>query len=83
MIPAGLGKGVEANMNLAVNPVQRMVADIMPNSLLNGMASLPVSSPVLANTNGEPRVSAPITVNTSNPTMAARETVRMINFAYV
>lgn len=83
MIPAGLGKGVEANMNLAVNPVQRMVADIMPNSLLNGTASLPVSSPVLANTNSEPRVSAPITVNTSDPTMAARETVRMINFAYV
>lgn len=83
MIPAGLGKGVEANMSLAVNPVQRMVADIMPNSLLNGMARLPVSSPVLANPNGEPRVSAPITVNTSDPTMAARETVRMINFAYV
>lgn len=83
MIPAGLGKGVEANMSLAVNPVQRMVADIMPNSLLNGTASLPVSSPVLANPNGEYRVSAPITVNTSDPTMAARETVRMINFAYV
>lgn len=83
MIPAGLGKGVEANMNLAVNPVQRMVADIMPNSLLNGTASLPVSSPVLTNTNSEPRVSAPITVNTSDPTMAARETIRMINFAYV
>lgn len=83
MIPAGLGKGVEANMNLAVNPVQRMVADIMPNSLLNGMASLPVSSPVLANPHSEPRVSAPITVNASDPTMAARETVRMINFAYV
>lgn len=83
MIPAGLGKGVETNMNLAVNPVQRMVADIMPNSLLNGTASLPVSSPVLANPNSEPRVSAPITVNTSDPTMAARETVRMINFAYV
>lgn len=83
MIPAGLGKGVEANMNLAVNPIQRMVADIMPNSLLNGASSFPVSSPVLANTNSEPRVSAPITVNTSDPTMAARETVRMINFAYV
>lgn len=83
MIPAGLGKGVEANMNLAVNPVQRMVADIMPNGLLNGMTSLPVSSPVLANTHSEPRVSAPITVNASDPTMAARETVRMINFAYV
>lgn len=83
MIPAGLGKGVEANMSLAVNPVQRMVADIMPNSLLNGPANLPVSSPVLANANGGPRVSAPITVNASDPMMAARETVRMINFAYV
>lgn len=83
MIPAGLGKGVEANMSLAVNPVQRMVADIMPNSLLNGSASLPVSSPVLANMNSGPRVSAPITVNASDPTAAARETVRMINFAYV
>ena len=83
MIPAGLGKGVEANMSLAVNPVQRMVADIMPNSLLNGPASLPVSSPVLPNTNTGPRVSAPITVNASDPMAAARETVRMINFAYV
>lgn len=83
MIPAGLGKGVEANMSLAVNPVQRMVSDIMPNSFLNGPASLPVSSPVLANTNGGPRVSAPITVNASDPMAAARETVRMINFAYV
>lgn len=83
MIPAGLGKGVEANMSLAVNPVQRMVADIMPNSLLNGPASLPVSSPVLTNTNTGPRVSAPITVNASDPMAAARETVRMINFAYV
>lgn len=83
MIPAGLGKGVEANMSLAVNPVQRMVADIMPNSLLNGPAGPPVSSPVLTNTNSGPRVSAPITVNASDPTMAARETVRMIDFAYV
>lgn len=83
MIPAGLGKGVEANMSLAVTPVQRMVADIMPNSLLNGPASPPVSSPVLTNMNSGPRVSAPITVNASDPTMAARETVRMINFAYV
>lgn len=83
MIPAGLGKGVEANMSLAVNPVQRMVADIMPNSLLNGLVSLPVSSPVLANMNSGPRVTAPITVNASDPTMAARETVRMINFCYV
>lgn len=83
MIPAGLGKGVEANMRLAVNPVQRMVADIMPNSLLNGPANLPVSSPVVSNTNTGPRVSAPITVNASDPMAAARETVRMINFAYV
>nr|UVX39228.1 MAG: hypothetical protein [Bacteriophage sp.] len=83
MIPAGLGKGVETNMSLAVNPVQRMVADIMPNSLLNGPASLPVSSPVLTDTNTGPRVSAPITVNASDPMAAARETVRMINFAYV
>lgn len=83
MIPAGLGKGIEANMSLAVNPVQRMVSDIMPNSLLRGSASLPVSSPVVANTNGGTRVSAPITVNALDPTMAARETVRMINFAYV
>lgn len=83
MIPAGLGKGVEANMSLAVNPVQRMVSDIIPNSLSNGPASLPVSSPVLTNTNGGPRVSAPITVNASDPMAAARETVRMINFAYV
>lgn len=83
MIPAGLGKGVEANMSLAVNPVQRMVSDIMPNGLLNGPASLPVSSPVLTDMNGGPRVSAPITVNASDPTMAARETVRMINFYYV
>lgn len=83
MIPAGLGKGVEANMSLAVNPVQRMVADIMPNSLLNGPASLPVSSPVLPDMDTGPRVSAPITVNASDPIAAARETVRMINFAYV
>lgn len=83
MIPAGLGKGVESNMDLAVNPVQRMVADIMPNSLLNGPASLPVSSPVLADMNSGPRVTAPITVNAADPMAAARETVRMINFAYV
>lgn len=83
MIPAGLGKGVEANMRLAVNPVQRMVANIMPDGLMNGPASLPVSSPVLTDANNGPRVSAPITVNASDPTMAARETVRMINFAYV
>lgn len=83
MIPAGLGKGVEANMSLAVNPIQRMVSDIMPNRLLNGPASLPVSSPVLTNMNSGPRVSAPITVNASDPMAAARETVRMINFAYV
>lgn len=83
MIPAGLGKGVEANMSLAVDPVQRMVADIMPNSLSYGPASLPVSSPVAVNADNGPRISAPITVNASDPTMAARETVRMINFCYV
>lgn len=83
MIPAGLGKGVEANMSLAVNPIQRMVSDIMPNSLLNGPASLPVPSPVLTDANSGPRISAPITVNASDPMAAARETVRMINFAYV
>lgn len=83
MIPAGLGKGVESNMSLAVNPVQRMVADIMPNGLLHGPASLPVSSPVVADTNSGARVSAPITVNALDPMAAARETVRMINFAYV
>lgn len=83
MIPAGLGKGVEANMSLAVDPVQRMVADIMPNSLSDGPASFPVSSPVVANANGGARVSAPITVNALDPMAAARETVRMINFAYV
>lgn len=83
MIPAGLGKGVEANMRLAVNPVQRMVADIMPNGLSNGLASFPVSSPVPANVDAGPRVTAPITVNAADPTMAARETVRMLNFCYV
>lgn len=83
MIPAGLGKGVEANMRLAVDPVQRMVADIMPNGLSNGLASFPVSSPVPANVGAGPRVTAPITVNAADPTMAARETVRMLNFCYV
>lgn len=83
MIPAGLGKGIEANMDLAVNPVQRMVADIMPNGLLNRPAGLPIPSPVVAGLGNGPRVSAPITVNTLDPMAAARETVRMVNFAYV
>lgn len=83
MIPAGLGKGVEENMSLAVNPVQRMIADIIPNGPSHGPASIPVSSPVLAGVNSGPRISAPITVNASDPTIAARETVRMINFTYV
>lgn len=82
MIPAGLGVGVQKNERLAVRPVQNMVSDLMPMSIMNPVTS-PVSSPVdLADNNG-PRVSAPITVNTADPTMAARETVRMLNFAYV
>lgn len=82
MIPAGLGKGVEANLDLAVNPVQRMVSDLLPSSFI-GHVSAPMSSPVVLSDNSKPRVSAPITVNAADPTMAARETVRMINFSYV
>lgn len=82
MIPAGLGIGVEKNEQLAVRPVQGMVSDLLPSSLL-GPASTPMSSPVALNDNVGPRVSAPITVNASDPTAAARETVRMINFCYV
>lgn len=82
MIPAGLGIGVEKNERLAIHPVQSMVSDLLPVSLMNPVAST-VSSPVaLADGNG-PHVSAPITVNASDPMMAARETVRMINFCYV
>lgn len=82
MIPAGLGIGVEMNENLAVRPVQSMISDLLPSSL-SGSLSTPMASPVALNENNGPRVSAPITVNASDPTMAARETVRMINFCYV
>lgn len=82
MIPAGLGVGVEMNESLAVRPVQSMISDLLPSSL-SGSLSTPMASPVALNENSGPRVSAPITVNASDPTMAARETVRMINFCYV
>lgn len=82
MIPAGLGVGVRKNEALAVRPVQSMVSDLLPYSLM-GPVSAPMSSPVALNEDKGPRVSAPITVNASDPTMAARETVRMINFCYV
>lgn len=82
MIPAGLGIGVEMNEKLAVRPVQSMVSSLLPSSLMNPVAG-GVSSPVALTDNSGPRVSAPITVNASDPMMAARETVRMINFCYV
>lgn len=82
MIPAGLGVGVRKNERLAVQPVQSMVSDLLPYSLM-GPVSAPMGSPVALNEDKGPRVSAPITVNASDPTMAARETVRMINFCYV
>lgn len=82
MIPAGLGVGVTMNEKLAVRPVQSMVSSLLPSSLMSPMSNA-VSSPVVLSDNNSPRVSAPITVNASDPTMAARETVRMINFAYV
>lgn len=82
MIPAGLGVGVKKNERLAVEPVRSMVLDLLPSSLMNPVASA-VSSPVALADNSGPRVSAPITVNAADPMMAARETVRMINFAYV
>lgn len=82
MIPAGLGVGVTMNEKLAVQPVQSMVADLLPASL-TGSVSSPMASPVALSDKSGPRVSAPITVNASDPTMAARETVRMINFCYV
>lgn len=82
MIPAGLGVGVEMNEKLAVRPVQSMVSALLPSSL-TGSVSSPMASPVVLSDKSGPRVSAPITVNASDPTMAARETVRMINFAYV
>nr|UVX56795.1 MAG: hypothetical protein [Bacteriophage sp.] len=82
MIPAGLGVGVTMNEELAVRPVQSMVSSLLPSSL-TGFVSSPMASPVALSDNNGPRVSAPITVNALDPTMAARETVRMINFAYV
>lgn len=82
MIPAGLGVGVTMNEKLAVQPVQSMVSSLLPSSL-TGSVSSPMASPVVLSDNNGPRVSAPITVNASDPMMAARETVRMINFAYV
>lgn len=82
MIPAGLGVGVTMNEKLAVQPVQSMVSSLLPSSF-TGSVSSPMASPVVLSDNSKPRVSAPITVNASDPTMAARETVRMINFCYV
>lgn len=82
MIPAGLGIGVEMNEKLAIRPVQDMISDLLPGSLMSPATSA-VSSPIALADNGGPRVTAPITVNASDPTMAARETVRMINFCYV
>lgn len=82
MIPAGLGVGVEMNEKLAVRPVQSMVSALLPSPLA-GSVSSPMASPVASSDNNKPRVSAPITVNASDPTMAARETVRMLNFCYV
>lgn len=82
MIPAGLGVGVTMNEKLAVRPVQSMVSALLP-SPLTGSVSSPMASPVALSDKTGPRVSAPITVNALDPTMAARETVRMINFAYV
>lgn len=83
MIPAGLGIGVEKNERLAIRPVQSMVSDLLPVSLTTNPVTSAMSSPVALSDNSGPRVSAPITVNASDPTAAARETVRMINFAYV
>nr|UVX84546.1 MAG: hypothetical protein [Bacteriophage sp.] len=82
MIPAGLGVGVTMNEKLAVQPVQSMVSSLLPSSF-TGAVSSPVASPVVLSDNSKPRVSAPITVNAPDPTMAAREAVRMLNFCYV
>ena len=82
MIPAGLGVGVTMNEKLAVQPVQSMVSSLLPSSF-TGSVSSPMASPVVLSDNSKPRVSAPITVNASDPTVAARETVRMLNFCYV
>nr|UVM86182.1 MAG: hypothetical protein [Bacteriophage sp.] len=83
MIPAGLGIGVKKNEQLAIRPVQSMVSDLLPVSLTTNPVTSAMSSPVALSDNSGPRVSAPITVNALDPMMAARETVRMINFAYV
>lgn len=83
MIPAGLGVGVKKNERLAIRPVQSMVSDLLPVSLTTNPVTSAMSSPVALSDNSGPRVSAPITVNALDPTAAARETVRMINFAYV
>jgi tape measure domain-containing protein len=82
MIPAGLGIGVEMNEDLAIRPVRDMISDLLPGSLMSPTMNA-VSSPVALADSSGPRVTAPITVNASDPTMAARETVRMINFCYV
>lgn len=82
MIPAGLGVGVTMNEKLAVQPVQSMVSALLPSSL-PGSVSSPMASPVALSDKTGPRVTAPITVNAADPTMAARETVRMLNFCYV
>lgn len=82
MIPAGLGVGVTMNEDLAVRPVQGMVSSLLPSSLTSPVSG-GMSSPVVLSDNNGPRVTAPITVNASDPMMAARETVRMINFCYV
>lgn len=82
MIPAGLGVGVTMNEKLAVQPVQSMVSALLPSSL-PGSVSSPMASPVALSDKTGPRVTAPITVHAADPTMAARETVRMINFCYV
>lgn len=82
MIPAGLGVGVTMNEKLAVQPVQSMVDSLLPSSF-TGSVSSPMASPVALSDKTGPRVTAPITVNAADPTMAARETVRMLNFCYV
>ena len=82
MIPAGLGVGVTMNEKLAVQPVQSMVSSLLPSSF-TGSVSSPMASPVALSDKSGPRVTAPITVNASDPMMAARETVRMLNFCYV
>lgn len=82
MIPAGLGVGVTMNEKLAVQPVQSMVSALLPRSFMSSVSST-VSSPVVLSDSNGPRVTAPITVNASDPMMAAREMVRMVNFAYV